>query len=159
MHFVYKTIASPVGTLKLVADDDALVGLLWDNDRPQTVPLDDLVRDAQHPILLKTEQQLKEYFAGRRKSFSLPLHLIGTPFQKDVWAALLTIPFGETRSYLQIASQLGNPSATRAVGAANGKNPISIVVPCHRVIAKSGALQGFAGGLETKKRLLALEQA
>jgi methylated-DNA-[protein]-cysteine S-methyltransferase len=157
MQLSYKTIESPVGRLKLVAGGKGLVGILWNNDRPQTIPLDDLVRDDRNPILLKTEQQLNQYFAGQRKSFSLPLEFIGTPFQKDVWAALLTIPFGETRSYLQIAAQLGNPAATRAVGAANGKNPISIVVPCHRVIGASGKLTGFGGGLNNKVLLLRLE--
>lgn len=98
-----------------------------------------------------------EYFAGRRDRFELELEFTGTDFQKQVWRALLTIPFGETRSYSQIAQQIGNPSAVRAVGAANGRNPISIIAPCHRVIGASGGLTGFAGGLEAKQYLLALE--
>jgi methylated-DNA-[protein]-cysteine S-methyltransferase len=101
---------------------------------------------------------LREYFAGERKSFDLPLDMRGTPFQKNVWEALLAIPFGETRSYGQLARQLGNPQSTRAVGAANGRNPISIIVPCHRVIGASGKLTGFAGGLDVKARLLELEK-
>jgi methylated-DNA-[protein]-cysteine S-methyltransferase len=103
------------------------------------------------------QSQLKEYFEGKRTSFSLALDMRGTRFQNDVWEALLAIPFGETRSYGQLAKQLGNPKATRAVGAANGRNPISIIVPCHRVIGSSGRLTGFAGGLNTKAHLLELE--
>jgi methylated-DNA-[protein]-cysteine S-methyltransferase len=110
-----------------------------------------------NPILVRAVQQLQEYFAGTRNRFDLELDFAGTDFQKKVWQALLTIPFGETRSYSQIAEQIGNPSAVRAVGAANGKNPISIVAPCHRVIGASGKLTGFAGGLEAKERLLTLE--
>jgi methylated-DNA-[protein]-cysteine S-methyltransferase len=100
---------------------------------------------------------LHEYFAGTRNHFELELDFAGTVFQKQVWQALLTIPFGETRSYSQIARQIGNPTAVRAVGAANGRNPISIIAPCHRVIGASGTLTGFAGGLEAKQYLLTLE--
>jgi methylated-DNA-[protein]-cysteine S-methyltransferase len=157
MNYAYKIIRSPVGKLKLVAGDKGLVAILWENDHPKRVKLGILVEDRDHPILLETERQVKEYFQGKRKSFSLKLDLIGTKFQNDVWQALLTIPFGETRSYGQLARQLGNPRAMRAVGAANGRNPISIVVPCHRVIGASGKLTGFAGGLETKAHLLELE--
>ena len=114
--------------------------------------------ESAHPVLLDTERELAEYFAGKRKTFSVPLDMRGTSFQKNVWHALLAIPFGETRSYGQLAKQLGSPQAMRAVGAANGRNPISIVVPCHRVIGSSGKLTGFAGGLETKAWLLTLEQ-
>jgi len=146
-----------VGKLKLVASDEGLVAILWEKDSPRRVRLSELVPDDQHPVLMKTERQLGEYFAGKRKTFSVPLDMRGTPFQKNVWEALLAIPFGETRSYGQLATQLGNPRATRAVGAANGRNPISIIVPCHRVIGSSGKLTGFAGGLETKERLLRLE--
>ena len=157
MNFAYKIMPSPVGDLKLVASDKGLVAILWENDNPKRVRLGDLVSNNEHAILLETERQLKEYFQGKRKSFSFKLDLIGTKFQNDVWQALLAIPFGETRSYGQIARQLGNPQATRAVGAANGRNPISIVVPCHRVIGSSGKLTGFAGGLEAKAHLLGLE--
>ncbi len=109
-------------------------------------------------MLLETERQLNDYFSGKRKSFSMKLDFRGTVFQKKVWAALLTIPFGETRSYGQIARQINKPKAVRAVGAANGKNPISIIAPCHRVIGATGKLTGFAGGLEAKATLLALEE-
>ena len=160
MSLAYKTIPSPVGELKLVASDQGLVAILWNNDRPHRgVPLNELVANQHHPILVETERQLHEYFAGRRKAFAIPLDMRGTRFQKDVWEALLAIPFGETRSYAQIATQLGNPRATRAVGAANGKNPVSIIVPCHRVIGSSGKLTGFGGGLENKAQLLRLENS
>jgi methylated-DNA-[protein]-cysteine S-methyltransferase len=157
MSLVYKTIESPVGKLKLVASNKALVAILWENDRPRRVRLSELIEDDQHPLLLEPERQLGEYFAGKRKLFSVALEMTGTRFQKDVWTALQAIPFGETRSYAQLAEQLGNPRATRAVGAANGRNPVSIIVPCHRVIGSSGKLTGFAGGLEVKAQLLSLE--
>ncbi len=158
MSLAYKTIDSPVGKLKLVASDKGLVAVLWQNERPNRVLLDELVEDGRHPVLVSTERQLGEYFAGKRKAFSVALDMRGTPFQRNVWEALLAIPFGETRSYGQLAKQLGNPRATRAVGAANGRNPVSIIVPCHRVIGSSGKLTGFAGGLETKAHLLSLEE-
>jgi methylated-DNA-[protein]-cysteine S-methyltransferase len=157
MSLSYKIIDSPIGKLKLVASDKALVAILWENDKPRRVRLSGLIVNGQHPVLLETERQLKEYFAGKRKEFSIALEMTGTQFQKDVWEALLAIPFGETRSYAQLAKQLGNPRATRAVGAANGRNPLSIIVPCHRVIGSSGKLTGFAGGLEVKAQLLSLE--
>jgi methylated-DNA-[protein]-cysteine S-methyltransferase len=158
MSLAYKLIDSPVGELKLVASDKGLVAILWENDSPRRVRLSELVEDEQHPVLVETERQLEEYFAGKRKAFSVALDMRGTRFQKDVWEALLAIPFGETRSYGQLANQLGNPRATRAVGAANGRNPVSIIVPCHRVIGASGKLTGFAGGLDAKARLLGLEK-
>lgn len=108
-------------------------------------------------LLAETERQLREYFSGKRSRFELPLDFQGTEFQKKVWSALLTIPFGETRSYTEIAVQIGSPNAVRAVGAANGRNPLSIVAPCHRVIGASGGLTGFAGGLAAKQWLLRLE--
>lgn len=157
MSLACKTMESPVGKLKLVASDKGLVAVLWRSERPSRMRLGQLVEDDQHPVLLKTERQLGEYFAGRRKAFSIPLDMRGTAFQKNVWEALLAIPFGETRSYGQLAKQLGNPNATRAVGAANGRNPLPIIVPCHRVIGSSGSLTGFGGGLETKAQLLSLE--
>lgn len=157
MTFTCITMASPVGELKLVANGSRLAAILWENDKPNRVRLGPMSEAADNPILMRTQQQLKEYFAGTRIRFELELDFVGTVFQKKVWQALLTIPFGETRSYSQIAEQIGNPSAVRAVGAANGKNPISIVAPCHRVIGASGKLTGFAGGLEAKERLLTLE--
>ena len=157
MNYMYKVIDSPVGKLKLVASDDGLAAILWDGDDPRRVPLGTCVESPEHPLLVETEHQLCEYFAGRRGTFSLALHFRGTAFQKRVWQALLTIPYGETRSYGQIAAQIGRASAARAVGAANGRNPISIIAPCHRVVGSDGKLTGFAGGLDVKERLLALE--
>ncbi len=158
MSLAYKIMPSPVGKLKLVASDKGLVAVLWENDKPRRVRLSELVADDRHPVLLKTEKQLNEYFAGKRKEFSLDLDARGTLFQKSVWDQLLAIPFGETRSYGELAEKLGKPRASRAVGAANGKNPLSIIVPCHRVIGSTGKLTGFAGGMETKAHLLALEK-
>lgn len=158
MSLVCNTIESPVGKLKLVASDDGLVAVLWENDNPRRVRLNEFLQKEHHPILAKAERQLNEYFAGTRNNFSVPLDVRGTRFQKDVWKALRTIPFGETRSYGQIAKQLGNSRATRAVGGANGRNPLSIIVPCHRVIGSAGQLTGFAGGLNAKNYLLKLEQ-
>lgn len=152
-------VDSPVGRLTLVATDEGLAGVLWDKDGASRVRLDIATEDSTHPVLHETARQLEEYFSGRRTQFALKLDLAGTPFQRKVWSALLTIPFGETRSYGQIARQIGSPGAGRAVGAANGRNPISIVAPCHRVIGATGKLTGFAGGLAAKARLLALEGA
>lgn len=157
MSYEYKYMPSPVGQLTLVARDGKLTAILWEKERPNRVRLGTLQEASNSPVLLETERQLKEYFAGARNRFELELDFAGTDFQKKVWQALLTIPFGETRSYSQIATQIGNPKAVRAVGAANGRNPISIVAPCHRVIGASGGLTGFAGGLEAKQYLLALE--
>ena len=156
LSFVY--MHTPVGQLKLVAHETALVAVLWQNENPKRVRLAELVEQPDHPILSAAQQQLSEYFSGTRQQFDLPLDFEGTSFQKQVWQALLAIPYGETRSYKQIAEQLGNPKAVRAVGAANGKNPISIIAPCHRVIGSSGKLVGFAGGLANKDILLKIEQ-
>jgi methylated-DNA-[protein]-cysteine S-methyltransferase len=155
--YFYKIIESPVGALKLVASDEGLAAILWPNDNPRRVPLGALAQKRNHPVLVETERQLAEYFSGARKAFDLKLDFAGTGFQRRVWEALLTIPYGETRSYREIARQIGSPEAVRAVGAANGRNPISIIAPCHRVIGSNGKLTGFAGGLETKAYLLALE--
>ncbi len=157
MTLSYKYVTSPVGKLKLVATEAGLFAILWENDNPRRVPLKGLVEKNDQRILVETERQLKEYFAGKRDEFSIPLDMRGTTFQKEVWCALLEIPFGRTLSYGEIAKQLGRPTASRAVGAANGRNPISIVVPCHRVIGSSGKLTGFAGGLDAKAYLLNLE--
>jgi methylated-DNA-[protein]-cysteine S-methyltransferase len=156
--YVYKTIPSPIGNLKLIGSDEGLAAVLWENDNPRRVRVRAEAEDSGHPVLLEAERQLTEYFDGKRKSFSLKLDPMGTKFQNDVWQALLAIPFGETRSYGELARQLGNPQASRAVGAANGKNPLSIVVPCHRVIGSTGKLTGFAGGLKAKAHLLQLEK-
>jgi methylated-DNA-[protein]-cysteine S-methyltransferase len=155
----YKFMRSPVGRLKLIASERGLVAILWDaDDKTSRVALPAAGKKSRHPVLLDTEQQLQDYFAGRRKKFSLKLDLRGTPFQKKVWRALLRIPFGETRTYSDIARTVGHPKSARAVGAANGKNPISIIAPCHRLIGSTGKLHGFAGGLKAKADLLKLER-
>lgn len=150
-------IASPVGELTLVARGAALAAVLWQDDLPTRVRLGPLQEVTNCAVLHETARQLAEYFAGTRQQFALPLDFAGTPFQQQVWQALLTIPFGQTRSYSDIARQIGRPAAVRAVGAANGRNPISIIAPCHRVIGAGGALTGFAGGLQAKETLLQLE--
>jgi methylated-DNA-[protein]-cysteine S-methyltransferase len=156
-RYVSTTVDSPIGRLTLVATDEGLAAILWQKERPGRVRLSIEAEDARHPVLVETARQLEEYFAGTRKTFALELDVAGTPFQRKVWRALLTIPFGETRSYGQIARQIGNPDAVRAVGAASGRNPVAIVAPCHRVIGSTGKLTGFAGGLDVKAQLLALE--
>ncbi len=161
MSLIYRFVDSPVGRLKLMASAKGLAAILWHNDSPHRVRLPedfDLIEDGKSKILDAAEEQLQEYFAGERREFSLPLDLRGTAFQQSVWEALLAISYGETKTYGQIAKQLGDPNAVRAVGAANGRNPVSIVVPCHRVIGASGKLTGFAGGLDAKAHLLRLEQ-
>src|SRR5450830_1128941 len=159
MSYVWKTMESPVGRLTLVGRGERLAAILWENDKPTRVRLGEMTQDVGSAVLLETERQLTQYFAGQRQTFELELDFTGSDFQKRVWAALLTIPFGQTRSYGDIARQLGDIKAVRAVGAANGKNPISIVAPCHRVIGASGELTGFAGGLKAKELLLTLEGA
>ena len=145
---------SPIGELTIVADDDAVVEIRFPGDG--AIDDQDAVDVAadERPVLARAVAQLDEYFAGTRTSFDLPLAPAGTPFQQQAWSALADIPFGETRTYGEQAAMLGDRNKSRAVGAANGKNPIPIVVPCHRVVGSNGHLTGFAGGLETKAWLL-----
>lgn len=151
----YCVVASPVGPLTLVATATALVGLRFADD---PVPDDAAAVAAEaHPVLAATSAQLAAYLAGQRRRFELPLELHGTAFQRRVWSALLTIPYGATWSYGQLAAAIGSPTASRAVGLANGRNPVSIVVPCHRVIGADGRLTGYGGGLDRKRLLLDLE--
>lgn len=157
MSLVEMAVPSPVGELTLVASDTGLVAILWEHDDPARVRLTDRVVRPDHPILAQASVELTAYFAGNLRAFSVPLDFRGTDFQRRVWAALLTIPFGETRSYGDIARMIGSPTASRAVGAANGRNPISIIAPCHRVVGTNGALTGFAGGVEVKRWLLHFE--
>jgi len=152
---VTQILNSPLGKLRLVSNGSALVAIEFESqfrDAPTHSP-------AKDDVLLKAVSQLQEYFAGKRRSFSLPLGARGTEFQQRVWGALSEIPYGEVRSYREIAILLGKEKAVRAVGAANGRNPLPIVVPCHRVIGSDGSLTGFAGGLEAKRTLLELEGA
>ncbi|MDB5188289.1 MAG: O-6-methylguanine methyltransferase [Candidatus Kaiserbacteria bacterium] len=148
---------SPIGNLTLVGSDRGLAAILWEKEKKGRVPLKIVGEDKKLPILIKAEKQLNEYFAKKRKTFDLTLDFNGTDFQKKVWKALLNIPFGATVSYGDIARKVGKPTASRAVGAANGKNPISIIAACHRVIGTSGKLTGYAGGVENKVMLLELE--
>ena len=148
---------SPIGKLQLAEEDGKLTHLLFVSHNT----LEDLGLEAvekETPLLKKTKKQLKEYFAGKRKEFDLPLAPSGTPFQMKCWEGLRTIPYGETRTYRDIAAYAGNPKAVRAAGGANHNNPISVIVPCHRVVGTNGSLTGFGGGLEAKAYLLNLEQ-
>lgn len=151
---VRAVVDSPVGPLTLTATDGALVSLSM-TDSPPAPPEAD---GAGSGVLAAARTQLGEYFAGRRRVFDLPLRFEGTPFQRTVWAALTKIPFAETLSYGELAERIGRPGAARAVGLANGRNPLGIVVPCHRVVGARGDLTGYAAGLERKRYLLALEQ-
>ena|ERR1700722_688484 len=157
MAFYYKMMSSPMGELRLIASDVGLAALVWKVHRHEALPGETLEHHPQHSILLESELQLNEYFAGKRTEFTLPLDLRGTPFQQRVWTELQRIPYGETCSYLDVARKLGDEKATRAVGAANGRNPVSIIVPCHRVIGANGSLTGYGGGMERKRWLLAHE--
>lgn len=145
-----QTVDSPVGALTLVASDIGLQHVGWEVDPGDAV-------EGANRHLEETVRQLDEYFAGTRMTFDLPLDLTGTPFQLAAWHALATIPYGETVSYAEQAERIGRPTAVRAVGSANGRNPVAIVLPCHRVIATGGGLGGFGGGLEAKRTLLDLE--
>lgn len=147
---------SPVGPLTLVASRIGLRAILWPDDDRSII--NGLPPPADDATLRRTQSQLTEYFDGGRTGFDLPLDPVGTAFQKSVWEVLRTIPYGDTMTYGEIAVRIGRPDASRAVGAANGRNPVSIVVPCHRVIGSDGSLTGFAGGVETKAFLLGLEQ-
>jgi methylated-DNA-[protein]-cysteine S-methyltransferase len=149
---------SPVGTLTLVGSAAGLRAVLWLNDRPTRVPLPTALSDSSLALLDAAAEQLDEYFAGARTTFDIQLDLHGTVFQTTVWRALLDIGPGETESYGSVARRLGRPSGARAIGAAVGRNPISIIVPCHRVVGADGSLTGFAGGLDAKIFLLTHER-
>lgn len=152
------TVESPVGKLRLFATDAGLRAVLWpQNDHEQLRAEAEPVERANHPVLVRAANQLEEYFSNRRRVFDVPLDPVGTPFQLQAWSQLRAIPYGTTRTYGEQAAAMGRPTASRAVGAANGRNPLSIFVPCHRVIGANGSLTGFAGGLEIKRFLLALE--
>ncbi|MFD1152105.1 methylated-DNA--[protein]-cysteine S-methyltransferase [Saccharothrix hoggarensis] len=152
---VHTVVDSPVGEITLVARDGALAGLYLTEHRHR--PAFETFGDRDDGPFGEVVAQLEEYFAGERTDFDLPLHPVGTPFQRTVWQALRGIGFGETVSYGELAARIGRPTASRAVGLANGKNPISIIVPCHRVVGSTGALTGYGGGIERKRLLLAFE--
>ena len=151
----YTYVPSPLGDLLVTRDDIGITGLYLPTGKHVVTPRDGWTRDDD--AFGDVRAQLAQYFAGERREFSVPLHASGTPFQKRVWSALCEIPYGETASYGATAAAIGAPTASRAVGLANGQNPISIVVPCHRVIGAGGALTGYGGGLEAKQWLLAHE--
>ncbi len=152
----YDYYQSPVGTLLLAGDDQGLALIGFPEGKGHITPEPHWTMNAG--VFTSARRQLTEYFTGKRTTFELPITPQGTPFQLDVLKALQTIPYGETRSYGEIAHQLGKPKAVRAVGAANGRNPLPIIIPCHRVIGANGSLTGFGGGLKTKQFLLQLEQ-
>ena len=154
-----RRVESPLGLLTLVGSDAGLRAILWADDDPARAGLADVaLQPGSVDVLDEAARQLDEYFAGSRTTFDLPLDLQGTPFQVAAWEALADIPYGETRTYAEQAARIGHPFAVRAVGAANGRNPLSLVLPCHRVVGSDGALRGFAGGLDVKAALLAFEQ-
>ncbi len=152
----YAYLETPIGTLLIAGDDQAIRKIYFPKNGRPVRPEPDWIESPRGPLALAI-RQLKEYFAGKRADFDLPLAPDGTEFQRTVWRQLQEIPYGETISYGELARRVGNPKASRAVGAANGQNPIPIVIPCHRVIGSNGKLTGFGGGLPTKERLLALE--
>jgi methylated-DNA-[protein]-cysteine S-methyltransferase len=154
----HTTVDSPLGPLTLVADGDALVGVYMAGQahRPSDERFGAPAPDGD-PTLAAAADELRQYFAGERTSFTVPLHPAGTEFQHAVWDAIAAIPYGETASYAELAQEIGRPTAVRAVGAAVGRNPLTVVVPCHRVIGSGGALTGYAGGLDRKRTLLSLE--
>ena len=153
----YSYIASPLGRILLTSDGESLTGLYLEGQKYEPEPGAGWTRNDTLPLFTTTASQLAEYFAGARSSFELPLAPAGTPFQQRVWRRLLEIPYGARISYGDIAHEMGKPQAARAVGAAVGRNPLSIIVPCHRVVGSDGALTGYAGGLERKVALLELE--
>ncbi|MGC1468136.1 MAG: methylated-DNA--[protein]-cysteine S-methyltransferase [Sphingorhabdus sp.] len=154
---IYCYLEAPVGRLLIAADDAALRDISFATSRHRRAP-DREWKEGLNAVLQKTVTQLSEYFAGNRRAFDVPLGPTGTQFQLRVWNALLEIPFGDTASYSQIAARIGRPSAVRAVGSANGRNPIPIIIPCHRIIGSNGALTGFGGGLDVKQSLLLHER-
>lgn len=158
-QYAYTDMDSPLGELRLIATASGLAAVLWEGEDYQRAKMPGAQRNDQHPILLRAVQQLKEYFAKTRTVFELPLDIKGTDFQLSVWKALLEIPFGSTKTYGDLARSLGDLKAARAVGGALNKNPVAIIVPCHRVIGASGQLVGFAGGLHNKSLLLELENS
>ncbi len=148
------TLETPVGAIHLFATDGGLRYLAWPSAPPVSEAIADTSEAPEHPVLRRASEQLEEYFAGERMRFDIPLDPRGTPFQRAAWQYLSKIPYGATRTYGEQAAAIGRPKASRAVGAANGRNPLSVVVPCHRVIGANGALTGFAGGLRIKRFLL-----
>lgn len=153
----YQDINSPLGTIRLVASDSSLLGCYFHGQKYFPDITQEWIEASDHPVIELIKTALFDYFEGKVSLSDLPLDLAGTPFQQTVWQALLTIPYGETTTYGELAEAMGRPKSTRAVAAAIGRNPVSVIVPCHRVIGKSGSLTGYAGGLNRKRKLLELE--
>jgi methylated-DNA-[protein]-cysteine S-methyltransferase len=156
---LYTWIDSPLGRILITSDDEELTGLHFEREKYFPCIGSDWKESPRAPVLARAARQVHEYFAGERVRFDLPLRPAGTPFQQRVWQELLCVPCGETTTYGDVARRIGSPQSVRAVGAAIGRNPISIIVPCHRVVGSTGALTGYAGGLERKRALLARERA
>jgi len=154
----YDLLPTSLGTMLLASDGDGLSGAWFEGQRYEPSRGPSWQRSADLPILVRAGVELSEYFAGARMAFTLPLSPPGTTFQRDVWAAIAAIPYGETAAYRDLASRIGRPASIRAAGAATGRNPLSIIVPCHRVVGADGTLTGYAGGLDRKRTLLALER-
>lgn len=153
--FARAQLHAPFGVLTIVASDDGLRCVMFDKEvHPKTFAGMTVVDDTSHPVVARTVQQLNEYLQGTRMSFDLPLDVRGTEFQMHAWNALAKVPYGTTASYAQQAASIGRPTATRAIGAANGRNPVAVVLPCHRIVGADGSLTGFGGGLPVKKWLL-----
>lgn len=153
----YDFYESPYGQMLLVANDEGLAGVYFDGQKYLAQVASQWRRGAQHATLRQAKRELAEYFGGRRKRFELALAPEGTPFQRSVWKAISTVAFGQTISYGELANKAGCPGSARAAGAATGRNPIGIIVPCHRIVGSNGSLTGYAGGLDRKRALLALE--
>jgi len=153
----YSIFKSPLGDLMLVTDGSALVGLYFVGSDHVPDSSKRWARNEEHAILRQAAGELREYFAAKRRTFSLPLRLTGTEFQEKIWREIASIPYGQTVSYSDLATRVGAPNAVRAAGTSTGRNPVSIIIPCHRVVGKNGNMRGFAGGLGRKQRLLGLE--
>ena len=148
---------SPLGAMLVIACDEGLLGIHFEGERHEPVVRDEWVHEPDEPVLRRAQAQLDEYFGGRRRAFDLPLAALGTAFQRDVWHAIAGAPFGATISYRELALRAGRPQSVRAAGTATGRNPWTIVVPCHRIVGSDGSLTGYAAGLGRKRELLALE--
>jgi len=158
-QFAFSTFHAPFGEITVVASDKGVHNVMFDaTETPRNLQNDELVENPRHPVVKEAVSQLKEYFAGKRTKFDLKLDLEGTEFQVAAWKALATVPYAKTASYATQAARIKRPTATRAVGAANGRNPVAIVLPCHRIVGANGSLTGFAGGLVVKQWLLDHEQ-
>ena len=157
--FARTTVKAPFGTLTVVASDAGVRFCMFDNEsHPKSMAGMKIVEDPGHPVVAQAVQQLNEYFSGTRQHFSVKVDLHGTDFQVAAWKALAQVPYGQTWSYAQQAASIGRPTATRAIGAANGRNPVAVILPCHRIIGANGALTGFGGGISTKQWLLEHEK-